>query len=219
MNKLFMKISLLLISALILSGCGTYFQPAPTPTPTLDPDNPEITVSLDEFTFTPDHVRLVVGQSVTLHVVNTGEEPHEIMIGRNPLRSSDGVLGDGFEHDFFALTNVTVTGDAEVMGMNGESMNMDMGSSEDMSGMEMATSTPEGAMDMGTAMPEDSMNMDSEMENGGMVMLDAKKEAIITFTVTKDMVGAWTMGCFEGDTLKHFDLGMGGILYVRDLSN
>jgi len=57
------------------------------------------------------------------------------------------------------------------------------------------------------------------MGNGGMVMLDAKKEATITFTVTKEMVGAWTMGCFEGDTLKHFDLGMGGILYVRDLSN
>jgi len=27
------------------------------------------------------------------------------------------------------------------------------------------------------------------------------------------------MGCFEGDTLKHFDLGMAGILYVRDLSD
>jgi len=32
-------------------------------------------------------------------------------------------------------------------------------------------------------------------------------------------LGAWTLGCFEGDTLKHFDLGMAGILYVRDLSN
>jgi len=218
MSKLFVRMNLLLVIALILSSCGTYFQPVPTATPTLDPDNPEITISLDEFTFTPDHVRLVVGQKVTLHVVNTGEEPHEIMIGRNPLRSADGVLSDGFEHDFFALTKVTVMGDAEVMGMNREEMNMDMGT-EDSSGMEMATATPEGAMDMGTAMPEDSMNMDSEMGNGGMVMLDAKKEATITFTVTKEMVGAWTMGCFEGDTLKHFDLGMGGILYVRDLSN
>lgn len=218
MNKSFVRLSLLLVVALILSGCGNYFQPVPTTTPTLDPDNPEITISLDEFTFTPDHVRLVVGQHVTLHVVNTGEEPHEIMIGRNPLRSDDAVLGDGFEHDFFVLTNVTVTGDAEVMGMNGEEMNMDMGN-EDSSGMEMATATPESAMDMGTAMPGDEMNMDSEMENGGMVMLDAKKEATITFTVTKEMAGAWTMGCFEGDTLKHFDLGMGGILYVRDLSN
>jgi len=218
MNKSFVRISLLVIVVLILSGCGTYFQPAPTSTPTLDPDNPEITISLDEFTFTPDHVRLVVGQNVTLHVVNAGEEPHEIMIGRNPLRSDDGVLGDGFEHDFFALTNVTVTGDAEVMGMNAEEMNMDMGN-EDSSGMEMATATPESAMDMGTAMPGDEMSMDTEMGNGGMVMLDAKKEAVITFTVTKKMVGAWTMGCFEGDTLKHFDLGMGGILYVRDLSN
>jgi len=108
--------NLLLVIALILSGCGIYFQPVPTPTPTLDPDNPEIIISLDEFTFTPDHVRLVVGQNVTLHVINNGEAPHEIMIGRNPLRSADGVLSDGFEHDFFALTKVSVTGDAEVMG-------------------------------------------------------------------------------------------------------
>ncbi|NJC95423.1 MAG: hypothetical protein FIB03_03630 [Anaerolineae bacterium] len=221
MNKMFLKTNVLLVMALILSGCGSYFQSVSTSTPTLDPDNPEITISLDEFTFTPDHVRLVVGQNVTLHVVNNGEEPHEIMIGRNPLRSSDGVLGDGFEHDFFALTDVSVTGNAEVMGMKGEGMSMDMGTSmpEDSSGMQMATATPEGMMDMGTAMPEGEMNMDSEMENGGMVMLDAKKEAVITFKVTKEMVGAWTMGCFEGGDLKHFDLGMAGILYVRDLSN
>lgn len=219
MSKLIVRTNLLLIMVLLLTGCGSYFQPAPTSTPTLDPDNPVITIALDEFRFTPDHVRLVVGQHVTLHVINNGDEPHEIMIGRNPLRSDDGVLGDGFEHDFFALTNVTVTGDAEVMGMNGEAMNMDMGTAipEDSMNMDMATATPEGTMDMGTAMPEDNMNMDTE--NGGMVMLDVKKEAMITFTVTKEMVGAWTMGCFEGDTLKHFDLGMAGILYVRDFGD
>lgn len=75
MNKMFLKTNVLLVMALILSGCGSYFQSVSTSTPTLDPDNPEITISLDEFTFTPDHVRLVVGQNVTLHVVNNGEEP------------------------------------------------------------------------------------------------------------------------------------------------
>lgn len=203
MSNLFVRTNLLLVAVLSLTACGSYFQPVPTSTPTLDPDNPKITISLDEFTFTPDHIRLVVGQNVTLRVINDGEDEHELMIGRNPLRNEDGTLGDGFEHDFFALTNVSVTGDAEVMGMNGNGMNMDLG-----------TPTPEGTMDMGTAMPESNMNMD---ENGGMVMLQPTKEATVTFTVTKEMVGTWTMGCFEGENPRHFDLGMAGILYVRQL--
>ena len=114
--KKFIRANLLIIVMVLVSGCGSAFQSKPTPTPTLDPKLPEITISMDEFTFTPDHIRLVVGQNVTLHVVNNGEEMHELMIERNPLRAEDGTLGDGFEHDFFALTNVTVEGDAEVMG-------------------------------------------------------------------------------------------------------
>lgn len=204
---------------MLVSGCSSVFQPQPTPTPTLDPESPEFTISMDEFTFTPDHIRLVVGQNVTLHVVNNGEEMHELMIGRNPLRAEDGTLGDGFEHDFFALTNVTVQGDAEVMGMNGEEMNMEMGAAtpEGAMNMDVGTATPESAMtmDMGTAAPESGM----DMENGGMVMIQPQKEATITFTVTKEMAGTWTMGCFEGEGLKHFDLGMAGILYVRNFGD
>jgi len=228
MNK-FIVASVLFIMVMLVSGCGSVFQPQPTPTPTLDPDSPEITIIMDEFTFTPDHIRLVVGQEVTLHVVNKGQEDHEIMIGRNPLRAEDGDLGDGFEHDFFALSDITVQGDVEVMGMNGEEMNMDS-----MDSMEMGTATPEGNMnmDMGTATPEGGMDMgedmssmegdghDGEMANGGMVMIAPEKEATITFTVTKEMAGAWTIGCFEGgNPEKHLDLGMAGILYVRDFGD
>jgi hypothetical protein len=233
--KKFIVASLLIIMVVLVSSCSSVFQPQPTPTPTLDPESPEITISMDEFTFTPDHIRLVVGQNVTLHVVNNGEEDHEIMIGRNPLRDVNGMLGDGFEHDFFALTDVAVQGDVEVMGMNGEAMSMDMGMETaapegDMS-MDVSTATPEGDMnmDMGTATPESGMDMGADsmdsgmdmgdMENGGMVMIGPKKEATITFTVTKDMAGTWTIGCFEGGDLKHFDLGMAGILYVRDFGD
>jgi hypothetical protein len=205
--KKFIAASSLIIMVMLVSSCSSVFQPQPTSTPTLDPESPDITITMDEFTFTPDHIRLVVGQHVTLHVINNGEEDHEIMIGRNPLRDANGMLGDGFEHDFFALTDVAVQGDVEVMGMNGESMNMDMG-----------TATPEGEMDMGAESMDSGMDV-GDMENGGMVMIGPKKEATITFTVTKDMAGAWTMGCFEGGDLKHFDLGMADILYVRDLDN
>lgn len=218
--KKFITAVLLVIVAVLVSGCGSAFQPKPTPTPTLDPKFPEITITLDEFTFTPDHIRLVVGQNVTLHVINNGEEDHEIMIGRNPLRDANGNLGDGFEHDFFALTDVTVQGDVEVMGMNEGEMNMDMGTAVPESEMDMGTATPESAMnmDMGTAAPENEMDMGG-MENGGMVMIQPQKEATITFPVTKNMEGAWTMGCFEGGDLKHFDLGMAGILYVRNFDD
>jgi hypothetical protein len=229
MGRMITKTSVILIVALILSSCGSIFQPQPTPTPTLDPDSPEITIVMDEFRFAPDHIRLVVGQHVTLHVVNQGQEDHEIMIGRNPLRAEDGDLGDGFEHDFFALSDITVQGDVEVMGMNGEEMNMDS-----MDSMEMGTATPEGDMnmDMGTATPEGGMDMGGDMSsmeegghegamaNGGMVMIQPEKEATITFTVTKDMAGAWTIGCFEGaNPIKYLDLNMAGILYVRDFDN
>jgi plastocyanin len=216
MRKHLMKASLLVFLALVLAGCGSLFQPQPTPTPTLDPDSPEITITMDEFRFEPDHIRLVVGQKVTLHVINTGQEDHEIMIGRNPLRAEDGDLGDGFEHDFFALTDVTVQGDVEVMGMNGEEMNMDS-----MDSMDMGTATPEGGMEMGDEMSSaDEHAHEGEMVNGGMVMIQPEKEATITFTVTKEMTGAWTIGCFEGgNPEKHFDLGMAGILYVRNFDD
>lgn len=218
--KKFITADLFVIVAMLVSGCGSVFQPKPTPTPTLNPESPEITITLDEFTFTPDHIRLVVGQNVTLHVTNNGEEDHEIMIGRNPLRDANGMLGDGFEHDFFALTNVSVQGDVEVMGMNGESMNMDMSTATPEGGMDMGmeTATPEGGMDMSSDSMDSGMDM-GDMENGGMVMIQPQKEATITFTVTKEMEGTWTMGCFEGGDLKHFDLGMAGILYVRNLSD
>lgn len=224
MSKLYKKVSLLVVVILALAGCTPGFQRIPTPTPTLDPDNPEFTIVMDEFRFTPDHIRLVVGQTVTMHVVNKGQELHEIMIGRNPLRSEDGHLDDGFEHDFFALTDVSVQGDVEVMGMNGEGMDMgmDMGmetaAPESSMDMDMGTATPEGAMDMGEEMSseEDGHGEEGHGMGGGMVMIDPEKEATITFTVTKEMAGAWTMGCFEGGDLKHLDLGMAGILYVRD---
>ena len=216
MRKLLTKMSLFLFAALLLTSCGSLFQSRPAPTPTLDRNNPEFTITMDEFTFTPDHIRLIVGQNVTIHLVNNGEEEHEIMIGRNPIRDENGELGDGFEHDFFALTEVSVEGDAQVMGMNGESMDMASEDSMDMGSDDSMDTGSDDSMDMGM----DSSSMEEcEMANGGMVMLDAKGEATITFTVNEGMEGAWTIGCFEGNTPRHLDLGMAGILYVRNFDN
>lgn len=205
-------IGLAAILAALLAACGAAGTPAPTATPTLDPDNPVINIGLGEYHFTPDRIELTVGQHVTLHVVNHGAIDHEIMIGRNPLRGEDGVLGDGFEHDFFALADPSVEGDATVMGMpSGMDMAGDSG--------EMAMdATPTAAMAMGDESSGSGMDMGGEeMEgmNGGMVMFEPQQEATITFEVTEDMAGTWTMGCFELSSGRvHFDEGMAGILTV-----
>jgi len=202
-------LSLAAILATLLAACGAAGTPAPTATPTLDPDNPVINIGLTEYEFTPDRIELTVGQHVTLHVVNHGAIDHEIMIGRNPLRAENGTLGDGFEHDFFALANPMVEGDASVMGMPG----MDMGGDSGEMAMD-ATPTAEMAMDNG----DGEMHMDDDhMEgmNGGMVMFEPSQEATIAFDVTEDMLGTWTMGCFELSSGRvHFDEGMAGILTV-----
>jgi plastocyanin len=200
-----------LLMGLLLAGCGSVFQAGPTPTPTLDPQAPEINITLSDFSFTPNRIKLKVGQNVTFHVRNSSATDHELMIGRNPLRDESGQLGDGFEHDFFALTQPKVTGEAQVMGMEGAGMDMSMG-----------TATPEGEMAMGSETPSAEMGgmqgMDeAEMENGFMAMLGSEQEADISFTVTEDMLGTWTMGCFEtSQGIVHFDEGMVGNVIVLE---
>lgn len=210
MRKLLVVMGLSVALVMVLAACGAAGTPAPTATPTLDPDNPVINIGLTEYEFTPGRIELTVGQHVTFHVVNHGAIDHEIMIGRNPLRGDDGSLGDGFEHDFFALANPSVDGDVTVMGMptgmdmSGDSGEMAMDSTPT---PEMAMGDSSGGMDMG--------GEDMEGMNGGMVMFEPSKEATISFDVTEEMLGTWTLGCFELSSGRvHFDEGMAGILTV-----
>ena len=196
------KVLFLALMGLLMASCSSAFQPTTTPTPTLDPDAPVYTIQLTEFFFTPDRINLKVGQDVTFHVVNAGATDHELMIGRNPLRDESGELGDGFEHDFFAPTQPKVTGEAEVM---------DMGSG----GMGMESATPSAGMAMDTTTPGGDMG-NMEMENGFMVSFKPGQEATIRFKVNEDMLGTWTMGCFEVSMDQvHFDQGMVGNVIVE----
>ena len=200
--KLISRICFLVLAVFLISSCSSAFGPASTSTPTLDPDAPVYTIQMTEFFFTPDRINLKVGQGVTFQVVNAGATDHEIMIGRNPLRDESGELGDGFEHDFFALTEPEVSGEGEVMGL--DSGSMDMGPTPSTTGMAMETATP--GVDMGHM----------EMENGFMVMLEPGQEATIRFPVNEDMLGAWTIGCFEVSMDQvHFDQGMLGNVIVE----
>lgn len=63
---------------------------------------------------------------------------------------------------------------------------------------------------------EHSHDMQHESGHSGfMVALDqGGEQATVTFTVTKDMVGEWEMGCFEQEGVHH-TAGMKGKLVVK----
>jgi uncharacterized cupredoxin-like copper-binding protein len=54
---------------------------------------------------------------------------------------------------------------------------------------------------------------EGEMHEGFMVALPQDGTGTIKFTVTKEMVGDWEMGCFEQDGV-HYDAGMKGTVTV-----
>ncbi len=56
---------------------------------------------------------------------------------------------------------------------------------------------------------------EEEMHEGFMVALPIDGTATMKFTVTKEMVGEWEMGCFEQDGV-HYDAGMKGSVTVTE---
>ena len=65
------------------------------------PDTQRIEVTLDEFSISPNPLRIPAGQPVTLVVRNVGKIPHEFMAGRE-AKDND------FEHDLFAGLHVNI---------------------------------------------------------------------------------------------------------------
>lgn len=63
---------------------------------------------------------------------------------------------------------------------------------------------------------EEAMHEEEEGHSGFMVVLPASgDEATLTFTVTKDMLGEWEIGCFEQEGV-HYDAGMKGKFIVSE---
>ena len=92
-----------------------------------------------------------------------------------------------------------------VMMMN----NLPNGYKDDMfesAGIEPKVMMAEGGMN--------DMGMEEEGHSGFMVLLsNTGDEATMTFTVTKDMIGEWEIGCFEQDGV-HYNAGMVGKFIV-----
>lgn len=149
-----------------------------------------IKVTLNEYTFRPERMRVRAGQTVTLTLVNVSAQKklHEFMVGREVAKESGNRPG-GYERDFFDRVAIKVSnakgiwrsndGEAKVSGeKKGELSSMAMGG-----------------------------------HGGFMVELKAGGTATLTFTVPADRVGEWEIGCFSeaGD---HYVKGMKGKLVV-----
>ncbi|MCL1602062.1 MAG: cupredoxin domain-containing protein [Actinomycetia bacterium] len=149
-------------------------------------DSGNITIDLSEFSFSPDGLNLKVGDTVTITLRNTGEKPHEWMIGRDV--DTDEGFPDGFHENFFDdVMGIAVAPEDAAMGQS----DMDMDS----------TDTTVAAME-------------DEMGHGFMVMRPPGEQATVTFTVTEDQIGEWEMACFEEDGA-HYDDGMKGKVTVE----
>ena len=181
----------LVVMALALAACGSGTVA----------DGGTITVNMTDFEFEPAEIHLAVGTTVTIELVNDGAVDHEFMAGRD-VHMENGVP-HGFESDFFdTVDGLTVTPpDAQEMEM--EEME-GMGSDTTMG--DMGSDTTMGDMD------DEEMHMEDMQV---MVVREPTQTATITFTVTEDSVGEWTVGCFEGEGA-HWEAGMKGKIIVEE---
>ena len=142
--------------------------PSEAPSMTAAADTVRIEVTLKEFAFVPDTIRVPAGQPVTLVIKNVGLIPHEFMAGRN---AEDG----DFEEDLLADLHVNM-----VMG----EMAMEEGGGH---GHAAAGGHEEEAEEQGEHGGD---------AHGTMVTADAGKTVYMSFTLPETRRGVWGMGCF-----------------------
>ena len=147
-----------------------------------------IDVTLDEYSFSPEPLRIPAGRRVTLVIRNVGSVAHEFMAGRD-------VEGNDFKQDLFADLHVNIeqvdAGHAEHAGHD-----TDAGHAEH---AERSADAQEHAHGEGH-------------EHGTMVEARAGETFLMTFTLPEDRRGEWTTGCFLSG---HYDAGMHGTLIVE----
>ena len=148
------------------------------------PDTLELTIEMDEFSFSPQDLEFQVGQKVILHLVNVGALDHEIMFGR------EVEYEDGQPHEY-------MTDMFEMAGIEPEVSHME-------------DSHDDGEEHTEDEMEMD----DAHGHAGFMVEVPpGDEEYTMEFTVTEEMVGEWEIGCFDQNGV-HYTAGMVGSLTV-----
>lgn len=92
--KHFLTLIVLSIVALLLVACGGGGKPQPV----------SFDIEMSEYTFTPATLDLKVGQEVTLKLVNKGQLQHEILFGRDVVKTNN--RPSGYQVDMFATGGV-----------------------------------------------------------------------------------------------------------------
>ena len=172
----------IVLFGLIITGCSSS-----TPGPL------EITIEMNEYSYSPENLELQVGQEVILHLINLGSLDHEIMFGREVL--SESGTPDGYHMDLFDAAGVVPEVNVEA--------------------------EPHDDDDKHTEENEDEGDEHANEEQGQehshsgfMILVPAgHDEYTMKFTVTEEMIGTWEIGCFLDDGI-HYTAGMAGTLTV-----
>ena len=168
-----------------------------------------IDVTLDEYSFSPEPLRIPAGRSVTLVIRNVGNVAHEFMAGRDPE-------GNDFTEDLFADLHVNIE----------QADTVHAGHNEDAEHAEHAEHADHDA-DAGQAEHAEhdehaehaEQNADAQEHahgeghaHGTMVEARAGETFLMTFTLPADRRGEWSTGCFLSG---HYEAGMHGALIVE----
>lgn len=172
-----------------------------------------ITVIATEFKFEPSTIKVKAGETVTIKFLNQSKQKkeHELMIGRKvkmggPFKNRP----DGYQKDFFDGIHVKY-----MAGMNVKMVMAGGAKLEKMGKMKMAGMKKVGMKKAGDDHGKKKMKMGGDDHSGFMVQLFPKGDAAITFTVPKDKVGEWEIGCFSEDGT-HYKEKMRGKLIVTN---
>ena len=174
-----------------------------------------IDVTLNEYSFSPEPLRIPAGRQVTLVIRNIGRVPHEFMAGRE-------VADNDFRHDLFADLHVNIE-QAEPGGADhGDHGDHDdhaeadeHGGGHDADAGHDAGHDADAGHDHDAAQnaPADAGHAHGEGHaHGTMVEAAAGETFLMTFTLPEDRRGEWTTGCFLSG---HYEAGMHGVLIVE----
>ena len=161
-----------------------------------------IDVTLNEYSFAPEPLRIPAGRLVTLVIRNAGKVPHEFMAGRE-------VVGNDFRQDLFADLHVNIEQAEQVAAGHG---GHDDHAEADEHG---AGHDADAGHDHAAAhdAPEAGGHAHGAgHEHGTMVEAAAGETFLMTFTLPEDRRGEWATGCFLSG---HYEAGMHGTLIVE----
>ena len=161
-----------------------------------------IEVTLDEYSFSPDPLRIPAGRPVTLVIRNVGRFQHEFMAGRD-------AAGDDFEHDLFADLHVNIekveTADADHAEHAGAA-------DRDHAEHEQAQAEHEHAAAEEEPVAAGGHEHGEGHEHGTMVENQPGETFLMSFTLPESRRGEWSTACFLPG---HYDAGMHGTLIVE----